>query len=131
MKHALTHVFVVLAMLAPLAAAPASAQTLPSFDAEIDCGGLFAPGDSVPFRIRVENQTLDSIPLDASVSIQIPFIGNVTLFEPSFTLGPDQDLAVVRQLNLPPSEPRGPYDMMVVANSVDETSFDTCSFDVQ
>ena len=52
-------------------------------------------------------------------------------FERSFTLGPDQDIAVVRRLNLPAAAPSGGYDMTVVANSPAGSTFDTCSFDVR
>ena len=124
-----THKSVLFGLL--IAATFSANAQLPSFEAEIDCGGLPVPGDAVPFQVRFENQTLEALPLDMALAIDIPVVGNRTLREDSLTLGPDQDLAFRRQLNLPQAAPNGDYTMSITASSPSEVSFDTCSFNVQ
>lgn len=117
----------VLVLLA--AAIPAMAQ-VPAFDAEIDCGGVFAGGDSVPFLLDFQNQTLEQQNLEMTLAISIPGIGDRTLIQRSLTLGPNQDRLVSRQFNLPASAPNGNYTMSLTATNGVEMTFDTCSFNV-
>jgi len=110
-----------------VAAAPAAAQT---FDAEIDCGGVFGPGSSVPFTVRLEEQGFITHQIDASVKLTAPVIGQITLASGSFTLNPNQDKVINRNVNLPLAAPSGSYQMSVTADDGTEIAFDTCSFNV-
>ena len=117
----------VLVLLA--AALPAVAQ-VPAFDAEIDCDGIFAGGDSVPFLLDFQNQTLEQQNLEMTLAINIPGIGDRTLIQRNLTLGPNQDRLISRQFNLPVSAPNGNYTMSLTATNGVEMTFDTCSFNV-
>lgn len=119
-----------LAAMLSLGAAPASAQTPGSFSAEIDCDGLFSPGDSVLLGIRLENQTLDAIPLDMRIGLVIPGLGPRPLGQRSVSLGPDQDASGQINLVLPEGAPGGDYTGFITASSPDESTFDTCSFNL-
>jgi len=50
-------------------AAPAAAQ---SFVAEVDCGGVVAPGDTVPVTVRLESQSQQSVSWRSSSSCRSP-----------------------------------------------------------
>lgn len=112
-----------------VAAVPAMAQ-VPSFDAEIDCDGIFMGGDSVPFLLDFQNQTLEQKNLDIVLSITIPGIGDRTMLQRSITLGPNQDRLVNRQFNLRPNSPNGNYTLTLTATDGVEMTLDTCSFNV-
>lgn len=101
------------------------------FEAEIDCGGVFQPGDMVPLTVRFENQTQQTIPLQVEVRMSVPGLGQFTLANGRFNLGPNEDRDITRRVTLPLSAPNGSYQGSVTASSPDETSFDTCSFQVQ
>jgi len=119
----------VLAILATVGAvAPATAQT---YEAEIDCGDKWNPGDTVPFTVRFEEQGFITHDLTVSVNINVPGIGQISLFDGTTTLGPNQDLAFNRDIALPASAPLGDYNMNVTADDGALISFDTCSFDVE
>jgi len=115
------------ALVLPL---PVLAQAV-SFQAEIDCGGIVIPGDSVPYTMDFENETSASIALDGNLTIDIPNLGTRTLRERSFTLAPNQVVSITKQLNLPGRAPNGRYVLTLTTSSADETTFDTCSFHVQ
>ena len=80
MNITLTRSILIVAVLAIVGLSPLSAQVA-SFSAEVDCTGIFAPGDSVPYTVRIENQTLDNIPLDVKVEVQVPGMGTVQLLQ--------------------------------------------------
>lgn len=119
---------VVMLALLVVSALPAMAQ---QFEAEIDCGGVFAPGDQVPLTLRFENQTLQSIPIDGDVTVRVPGLGDFPYRQGSFTLGPNEDRDFNLKLNLPPNAPNGSYTVRLRAMSPQEMTFDTCSFQVQ
>ena len=120
-----------LAMLATvLSVATAAFAQLPSFNAEIDCDGIFQGGDGVPFLLAFENQTFEQKQLDLTVAIAIPGVGERTLAQRSMPLGPNQDRFINRQFNLPASAPTGSYQMSLTASDGTEMTFDTCSFNV-
>jgi hypothetical protein len=129
MKTLITRSSLALSLLMLLSATPALAQV--SFGAAIDCGGVFAPGSAVPFTVRFENQTLQTIPLNVRVIVRVPVIGRLTIGQSNLTLGSNQDLTFNLTLNLPNRAPNGGYVMAIIARSPDEMTFDTCSFDVQ
>jgi len=110
-----------------LSAAPAAAQ---SFVAEVDCGGVVAPGDTVPVTVRLESQSQQSIKLDIVLELQIPGVGPRTKTT-TVTLAANQDASRTLQLHLPLRAPAGEYQGSVTATSDSEMSFDTCSFKVQ
>ena len=119
---------VVMLALLVISALPAMAQ---SFDAEIDCGGVFAPGGQVPLTLRFENQTQQSIPIEGDVTVRVPGLGDFLYRQGSFTLGPNEDRNFNLTLNLPQSAPNGSYTVRLRARSPQEMTFDTCSFQVQ
>jgi hypothetical protein len=112
-----------------VSALPATAQ-LPPFDAEIDCGGVFMPGDSVPFTARFENQTFAVQDLDTTITLSIPGLGERTLFNRPVRLNPNQDRSFTKNLNLRASSPTGSYTMSITASNGTDVAFDTCSFNV-
>jgi hypothetical protein len=115
------------AIVALAFAAPAAAQ---SFEAEIDCNGIFAPGDTVPFTVRLEEQAFDVHVIDFVVEIDMP--GKTkTLIQKTKTLNPNQDAVMNRTLTLKAGAPAGSYDMRVIADDGALVVTDTCSFDVQ
>ncbi len=111
-------------------AAPAMAGGGGPFEAEVDCDGVFNPGDTVPWQIRFENQLFQAQTLDVDINISVPAIGSIDLINVTFNLGPNQDLAIPRTLRLPTGAPRGQYQFVITANSGTASTFDTCSFDV-
>jgi len=118
---------IVLALLAT--ALPALAQ-VPSFDAEVDCDGIFMGGDSVPFVLEFQNQTLEQKQISFTLALSIPGVGDRTMTERTLSLGPDQDRIVSRQFNLPGGAPNGNYTLSITASDGVEMTFDTCSFNV-
>ena len=108
---------------------PAAAQVAP-FEAEIDCSGSFAPPAQVPFRLRFENQTQMSIPVDVTVRLTVAGLATFTIREATINLRPDEDRDIEQILNLRADAPRGDYSMALVAASEMFTTFDTCSFHV-
>jgi hypothetical protein len=107
---------------------PALAQQ-PPFEAEIDCDGLVNPPAQVPYTLRFENQTLQTIPIDVTVRLTLPTGNSLTLREASLNLRPNQDRDFNFSLNLPGTAPAGSYQMTIVATSPSFSTFDTCSFD--
>ena len=106
---------------------PAMAQQ-PPYEAEIDCDGLVNPPAQVPYTLRFENQTLQTIPIDVTVRLSLPTGNSITLREASLSLRPNQDRAFNFALNLPGTAPAGSYQMTIVATSPSFSTFDTCSF---
>ncbi len=121
--------FALLAALMVAVVVPAVAQ-VPPFEAEIDCGGVFQPGASVPFTARFENQTLQVQSLDMTIAFAIPGQGQRDLINRTVVLNPNQDRDFNRNLNLPASAPTGSYSMSITASNGTDTAFDTCSFNV-
>jgi hypothetical protein len=106
---------------------PAMAQVGP-YEAEIDCGGLVNPPAQVPYTLRFENQTLQTIPIDVTVRVTLPTGTSITLRQSTITLRPNQDRAINQVLSLPASALPGSYQMTIVAASATFSTFDTCSF---
>lgn len=127
MKSWITRTLTGMALLVLASAAPAAAQ---SFIAEVDCGGVFAPGDSVSVTVRLEEQALTSHDLDLLLELSIPGVGTRQRGGP-LVLGPNQDVIRTFTLNLPAGAPTGSYQGSITASSDSEISFDTCSFQVQ
>jgi hypothetical protein len=121
----------ILAGLAVLCLSPLSAlgQTMGPFQVEVDCGGVFMGGDSVPYLITAQNQTLEAQPIQLSLRLRGPF-GVFPLFTTDVTLGPNQDIALNRSLGLPATVPNGNYTLVIIGAGTSFTSFDTCSFNV-
>jgi hypothetical protein len=109
-------------------AAPAAAQ---SYNAEIDCGGIFAPGDVVPFTLRFEEQAFQVHTINFTVELDRPGFPPKVIISKVFTLNPNQDLTVARSLTLKAGAPLGSYDMALTADDGTLIAMDTCSFDVQ
>jgi uncharacterized membrane protein len=126
--NSLARITVVMFALLVVSVVPAMAQ---QFDAEIDCGGVFAPGDQVPLTLRFENQTLQSIAIKGDVTVRVPGLGDFEYRQGNFTLGPNEDRDFNLTLNLPQNAPNGSYTVRLRAMSNQEMTFDTCSFQVQ
>ena len=124
-----TRLSMMVALVLLTTAIPAMAQ-LPSFDAEVDCGGVFMGGDAVPFVLDFQNQTLEQKQIDFTLALTIPGLGERTLAQRSISLGPDQNRIINRQFNLPGGAPNGNYTMSITATDGVEMTFDTCSFNV-
>ena len=124
----LARITVAMFALLLVSALPAMAQ---HFNAEIDCGGVFAPGDQVPLTLRFENQTQQNIAIEGDVMVRVPGLGNFDYRQGNFTLGPNQDRQFNLTLNLPQNAPNGSYTVRLTARSNQEMTFDTCSFQVQ
>ncbi len=107
--------------------APAAAQT---FQAEIDCGEDWRPGDSVPFTVRFEEQGFQQHTIQVVVTLDGP--GNIakTLINKTFTLNANQDIDINKVIKLKPNAPLGDYDLRVVADAGNEVRADDCGFDV-
>ena len=122
-----------LALVLMASSAVASAGGGGPFSAEIDCGGggqVFAPGDMVPFTIRLENQTLQQQQMNIAMRINIAGLATFTVFQTPLALGPNQDIVFTRDLTLPPNAPNGSYTLVVLAATGAFFTFDTCSFNV-
>lgn len=117
------------ALLLSALSLPAMAQVAP-FQAEIDCGGRVTPPATVPYQLRFENQTLQTIPIDVTVTIQLPTGSSITLRDATINLRPNQDRTVRQSVSLPAQAPPGSYQITLVAASADFSTFDTCSFNV-
>lgn len=117
----------VIAGAAIATAAPAAAQ---SYNAEIDCGGVFAPGDLVPWLVQFEEQGFFDHQMDVTVTVTVPSGRSKTLASRTFTLFSNTDPAFGRNLKIPLNAPAGSYDMEVTADDGSLVVFDTCSFDV-
>jgi hypothetical protein len=126
--NSLARTTVVMLALLVVSALPAMAQ---QFEAEIDCGGVFAPGGQVPLTLRFENQTQQNVPIEGDVTVQVPGLGDFPYRQGSFTLGPNEDRDFNLMLNLPPNAPNGSYTVKFRTRSPQEMTFDTCSFQVQ
>ena len=82
----------------------------------------------VPYTLRFENQTRQTIPIEVTVRLTLPTGNSITLREATINLGPNQDRDIRQVLNLPGTAPAGSYQMTIVANSAQFSTFDTCSF---
>lgn len=127
-KNPMIRLTLAAALILVAGAVPAAAQQ--TFQAEIDCGQDWNPGDQVPFTVRFEEQGFVTHQIDVTVSISVPTFGQFELFQGTFTLNPNEDRSFNGNINLPLSAPNGSYQMSVNANDGDEFAFDTCSFDV-
>jgi hypothetical protein len=107
---------------------PAMAQVEP-YEAEIDCDGVVNPPAQVPYRLRFENQTRQTIPIDVTVRATLPTGATITLREAVINLGSNQDRSILQVLRLPANAPSGSYQLMITAASPSFSTFDTCSFD--
>src|SRR5262245_55842644 len=117
------------ALLLSALSLPAMAQVAP-FQAEVDCGGRVTPPAVEPYQLRFENQTQQTIPIDVTVRLTLPTGVSITLREATITLRPNQDRTVRQTVSLPEQAPAGSYQITLVAGSVDFSTFDTCSFNV-
>lgn len=126
-KNWLLHAGLALGLFLTLAAAPASAQ---SYEAEIDCGGVWSAGDIVPLTVRLEEQGFISHDLTVIVDVNVPGMGEFTVVDAAGVLGPNQDLALTKSLGLPMSAPSGQYRGSVTADDGSLVMFDTCTFNV-
>jgi uncharacterized membrane protein len=117
------------ALLLSALSLPAMAQVAP-FEAEVDCGGRVTPPATVPYQLRFENQTQQTIPIDVTVSIRLPTGSSITLRDATINLRPNQDRTVRQSVSLPAQAPAGSYQITIVAASADFSTFDTCSFNV-
>ena len=96
MKSWITRSLTGLALLVLASAAPAAAQ---SFNAEVDCGGVVAPGSSVPITVRLEEQAFQQHNLDLVLELNIPGMG-ARQITGSIVLGANQDINRTFTLNL-------------------------------
>jgi hypothetical protein len=126
MKNLLSKMFVV-GGLVLATAAPAAAQ---SFEAEIDCGGVWFPGDSVPFTLRFEEQAHVQHSIDLLVTLMPQGAGTKTIISKTFTLNSNQDRQFTRFLDLKATAPLGDYDMQITADDGTLIVTDTCGFNV-
>lgn len=115
------------AALALAVSAPAFAQ---SFNAEIDCGGIFSPGDKVPFKVRLEEQALQVHNVNVTVELDPQGLGTKTVFHKVFVLNPNQDLVIKKNVGLPANAPLGSYELRVIADDGSLVLADSCSFNV-
>ena len=113
-----------------LAATSAIAQP-PPFEAEVDCDGIFSPGNTVPILLELTNQTDAPISISVRVAVDIPLRGEHTLLERSANLPPNRTRNHRRNLVLPQGAPNGEYTILMTADSDTTMTFDTCSFHVQ
>jgi hypothetical protein len=107
-------------------AAPAAAQ---SFDAEIDCGGIFNGGDTVPYSLRFEEQANQVHVIDITVTLTGPGV-NKNIVTRMFTLNPNQDKTVNKSIVLKANAPNGNYQLRITADDGSISPTDTCSFNV-
>ncbi len=130
MQLALKSAALALALAAVAPAGAAFAQIKP-FQAEIDCGGVVAPGAVVPYAVRLENQRMRTLQLRFSVFLRPAGEPFVSLLEEQTELLPNEDEVHDFTLALAPDAEVGDYRMAVVARAGNRTSFDTCSFKVE
>jgi hypothetical protein len=121
------HRFLVAGAVALVTSAPAFAQ---AFDAEISCGGVFAPGDSVSYKVSLEEQAFQTHTVDITVEIDPQGKPTRTVFQKTFTLNPNQDLNIKKSITLGLNALPGDYDMRVIADDGALVMTDTCSFQV-
>ncbi|MEQ1504236.1 MAG: hypothetical protein ABMB14_18485 [Myxococcota bacterium] len=110
------------------ASVPAMAQ---GYNAEIDCGLTWAPGDLVPYTVRLEEQALTVHDLSIVITLSIPGQPDRTVVNAVSVLNPNQDRNVNRSLRLPQTAPAGSYTITLDTDDGVDALFDTCSFSVQ
>ncbi len=108
-----------------------SAHAVAPFEAEIDCGDVHARGATVPYSVRLENEGRRAIELTFTVTVRMPDGTIETLPGDTVQLAADTKDQIDYTLALPDDADLGGYRMRVVAQSGNQTSFDTCSFKVR
>lgn len=102
------------------------------YEAEIDCGGVYAPGDAVPYGLRFEELANVAHVVDVRVQVTTPSGTTITLVsKKGFNLGANVDAQFLPTLQLPAGAPVGDYDMRIDADDGVDVVGDTCSFTVQ
>jgi uncharacterized protein YfaS (alpha-2-macroglobulin family) len=111
-------------------AAPAHAE---SFSAVIDCGGVYAPGDDVPFDVTITE--LDGQPDDpvfVAITLDIPDDYNDHLVaNGAVKLSPGEVRTFRRTMHLPVKAPAGAYTMRLNASSEGGFDVTSCDFTVE
>jgi hypothetical protein len=111
--------------------ATAGTAAAQSYEAEIDCGDRdSAPGERVPFTIRLEEQAFDTHMIELTVRVSPPDRPDRTVFETTIELAPNEDQDVRRFLRLPITAPTGEYQLRLRADDGTLIVRDSCSFDV-
>lgn len=110
---------------------PTLAQGQREFEAEVDCDGVFNPGDTVPLALEFTNQISEVVEVSLRLTLDIPGFGERKLMERSVKLPPNQSFTRTWNLGLRQTTPNGDYTVTLVADSMTTSTFDTCSFHVQ
>jgi hypothetical protein len=115
--------------------APAMARAydepLPPFELDLDCGGMFGPGDDVPFVVTLVERASRSPTVDVTVTVTAPGLGTTEVLNTTVTLSPRRELSIARDLGLPSNAPWGDYELDVVAVGGKATVSSGCAFVVE
>lgn len=130
MKHVIAPVLLLASLLGATSAFARGGNNDP-FKIEVDCDGIYLPGDVVTYLITVEDRVLATHPVDFTLELAIPGLGTRTLRAGSTTITPNQTTTMTFNLRLPARAPNGRYTLMTTGTSPTFTSLDTCSFQVQ
>jgi hypothetical protein len=108
-------------------AAPAAAQ---SYEAEVDCGGLFQGGDTVAYQLRFEEQAHQQHVITVDVVLDGPGLNKDIISGKTFTLNSNQDKTISKSIMLKPNAPAGSYQITLNTNDGSLFTTDSCSFNV-
>ena len=108
-------------------ATPAAAQ---SYEAEVDCNGLFQGGDTVPYQLRFEEQAHQAHLITVDVILDGPGFNKQLISGKTFTLGSNQDKNVNKTFTLKANAPAGSYPITLNTNDGSLFTTDSCSFNV-
>lgn len=108
--------------------APAMAQ---GYAAELSCGAVWAPGDAVPFTVRLEEQALVAHNVTIVLTASVPAQPDRELFNGVIALGANQDKTINRVVRLPAAAVAGEYTLSLDADDGVDAVADTCTFRVQ
>jgi hypothetical protein len=108
-------------------AAPAAAQ---SYEAEVDCNGLFQGGDTVPYQLRFEEQAHQQHVITVDVTLDGPGVTKNIISGKTFVLNSNQDKTISKSITLKANAPAGSYEIRLDTNDGTLFTTDSCSFTV-
>jgi len=110
-------------------AVPAYAR---SFSATVDCSGVYAPGDEVPFDVTVEDLDDAHDMVFVTITLEVPgSYNNQLVVSGVVRLGAGEVRSFHGVETLGPNAPAGSYSMFLNASSDNGTDITICDFEVR
>ena len=118
-------------VIAPTTIAGAADEPRAPFDLDLDCGGIFGPGDDVPFVVTLVERASRSPGVEVTVTVTAPSLGTTEVLTTTVTLPSRREVSIARDLGLPSNAPSGDYALDVVAVGGKTTVSAGCAFVVE